>query len=479
MKNNDDFSPETIDEQIDRLAQSQPSQNLNATLTHQLKAMCEEDRTTLERVRVRYTAHLNAQPSFDVLPSSRRNEGTFSVDSPQPRERPVRQSRRVFALAAVLLVAVFLMGSALWIVKSLQQPEKGNTHPGQTPQSSQTHTPTWTPTATSVTPAVAPSGRSYPPLVYDDAMNALLLFSGQDYTGSAPLTDTWIWNGSTWTRLHPAHQPGPRTDAAIAYDPTTQQIVLYGGLSTAGNTPTLSDTWTWNGSDWTQQHPASSPPARLFSSLAYDDGSGQLVLFGGEAPGMNSRGTALNDTWIWTGSNWQQQHPATVPPARAKASLAYDDGSGQLVLFGGDADTSGVVALNDTWIWTGSNWQQQQPRTSPATSATLQGQAVTFDSPGMVYNPTTGKLMLTLIGQGANNDGAQTDYWTQADWTWTGNNWIEENATGPAVQSSQIFYDEHLHTVFELTTFLPRTSVTIENKLWKWTGQTWIVVENW
>lgn len=89
------------------------------------------------------------------------------------------------------------------------------------------------------------------------------------------------------------------------------------------------------------------------------------------------------------------------------------------------------------------------------------------------------QIPLTLIGRGANNDGAQTDYWTQADWTWTGNNWIEENTTGPAVQSSQIFYDKRLHMVFELTTFLPRTSVNIENKLWKWTGQTWVAVENW
>ena len=86
--------------------------------------------------------------------------------------------------------------------------------------------------------------------------------------------------------------------------------------------------------------------------------------------------------------------------------------------------------------------------------------------------------MLTLIGLGA-NDGTRADYFTQADWTWDGRNWTEVSATGPAVEAGQLFYDAHLQTIFELTSFIPRTSVDVENKLWKWTGQTWAIVESW
>ncbi len=86
--------------------------------------------------------------------------------------------------------------------------------------------------------------------------------------------------------------------------------------------------------------------------------------------------------------------------------------------------------------------------------------------------------MLTLIGLGA-NDGTQADYFTQAEWTWDGRNWTEVTAIGPAVTEGQIFYDAHLHTIFELTSFIPRTSVDVENKLWKWSGQTWVLVESW
>lgn len=481
MMNNDDFSPETVDEEIESFLHAQPRESLNAGITRELQAMCEEDRAMIERVRERYAARtgsrlaLDAQTAPEPSAPAWSNAGEFSEAPAQQRVKPGRRSRRVLALVAAVLVAAMLVGSVLWMGGVLHQPGGVVAHPGMTPQITRSHTPT----PGVVLPALTPSGRVTAQLVYDDATNALLLFSGQEYTGAPPLTDTWSWNGSIWTRLHPAHNPGPRNGAAIAYDPATRQVVLFGGISNAnsGGTPILGDTWTWNGSDWTQQRPASSPSARMEASLAYDAASSQLVLFGGKhTTGFNI--SELNDTWTWNGSNWIQQHPATVPPARLQAALAYDSAGSQLVLFGGYGATGNGPGLNDTWTWSGSNWAQQHPRTAPALSATLQGQAVTFAHPSMVYDPTTGKIMLTLIGQGA-NDGTQADYWTQAIWSWNGSNWSEVSLTGPAVEEGQIFYDARLHTVFELTSFLPRTSVDVENTLWKWTGQTWVAIESW
>ncbi|HLG92667.1 MAG TPA: hypothetical protein VKY15_06770, partial [Acidimicrobiales bacterium] len=70
-----------------------------------------------------------------------------------------------------------------------------------------------------------------------------------------------------------------------------------------------NDTWTYDGTTWAQQFPATSPPVRDGASMAYDPAIGKVVLFGGENPSF------LGDTWTYDGT-WAQQFPATSPPAR-------------------------------------------------------------------------------------------------------------------------------------------------------------------
>ena len=114
----------------------------------------------------------------------------------------------------------------------------------------------------------------------------------------------------------------------------------------------------WNGTNWTQKSPATSPPARFSHAMAYDAAHGQVVLFGGEG---NSG--LLSDTWVWDGANWTQKSPATSPPARFSHAMAYDAAHGQVVLLGGYA-YSGY--LSDTWVWDGANWTQESPCHQPA-----------------------------------------------------------------------------------------------------------------
>jgi galactose oxidase-like protein len=53
----------------------------------------------------------------------------------------------------------------------------------------------------------------------------------------------------------------------MAYDAATSTVVLFGGSGKMH--PDLGDTWTWGGSTWTKQAPATSPHAREFASMAY------------------------------------------------------------------------------------------------------------------------------------------------------------------------------------------------------------------
>ena len=87
--------------------------------------------------------------------------------------------------------------------------------------------------------------------------------------------------------------------------------------------------------------------------MAYDSARGQVVLFGRE----NAANFLYGDTWVWDGANWTQKFPQTSPPAREAHAMAYDSAHGQVVLFGGSGAASlfGPGYLNDTWMWDGSN----------------------------------------------------------------------------------------------------------------------------
>jgi hypothetical protein len=78
--------------------------------------------------------------------------------------------------------------------------------------------------------------------------------------------------------------------------------------------------------------------------MTFDPGTGQLILFGGVTTGN----AILDDTWSWNGSTWTQLSPATSPQPDGDASMDYDPGVGQLILFGG---TNGNGYTNETWTY--------------------------------------------------------------------------------------------------------------------------------
>jgi hypothetical protein len=68
--------------------------------------------------------------------------------------------------------------------------------------------------------------------------------------------------------------------------------------------------------------------------MAYDPGLGATALFGGAfAPASQYQ----NDTWTWNGTNWTEISPAdTLPPGRAGAGMDYDVVDKVMLLLGGN-----------------------------------------------------------------------------------------------------------------------------------------------
>jgi hypothetical protein len=117
--------------------------------------------------------------------------------------------------------------------------------------------------------------------------------------------------------------------------PAALAAALLAALGVPGITPPAALAGSAPVLTWTRQAPATHPPARSEAAMAYDPATGNMVLFGGQG-GVTV--TVQSGTWAWDGSNWARQHPKTSPPARDLPSMAYDAATGNMVLFGGGSD---------------------------------------------------------------------------------------------------------------------------------------------
>ena len=197
-------------------------------------------------------------------------------------------------------------------------------------------------------PAVSPPARNTQGMAYAPFAKRILMFGGSSNAGGV-LNVTWEWDGTTkiWKQLFPA--------------------VLYGGDSATGDCcdTHYTDTWKWNGKTWTQQFPVSSPPARALPALAYDAALEKLVMFGGYL----TPGEGLNDSWSWDGTTWTQSQTTFSPPGRWAAGVAYDAAIKSIVLFGGEVyrrsrrerhlargSISHLSYNGESRVTTGENW---------------------------------------------------------------------------------------------------------------------------
>jgi hypothetical protein len=153
----------------------------------------------------------------------------------------------------------------------------------------------------------------------------------------------------------------------MKYDGFTQKLVLFGGSGQSCTTSKgvttctakdLNDTWTWDGAQWKQQAPTTSPPVRDAYGMAFDGTSQKIVILGGEYFTCSTQNcqVLLGDTWSWDGTTWKQEQPQASPSPRVYPQMDWDIRNGQIILFGaGQAFTSVNPTATDTWSWSHSN----------------------------------------------------------------------------------------------------------------------------
>jgi hypothetical protein len=151
---------------------------------------------------------------------------------------------------------------------------------------------------------VQPEHRYSEEFAYDSARRRTVIFGGEAcFDDCTYFKDTWTWDGRVWAQEQPDSNARFISGGAMAYDPLRRQAVLFGGHQTF--IWLLRDTWIWDGTSWKRLHPSDAPSAREGQAMAWQEATDQIVLFGGrDYPANTVR--YWNDTWTWDGSTWTE-----------------------------------------------------------------------------------------------------------------------------------------------------------------------------
>ena len=120
---------------------------------------------------------------------------------------------------------------------------------------------TWTYDGTTWTlqsPAVQPLLVYGASAAFDPGLQGVVLFGGG--SGGVDQNTTWLWDqvGATWTQLFTGQSPPAREGAGMVYDAALDRVILFGGQDNNG--ASLNDTWELSSAPPT---PTPSPTATL------------------------------------------------------------------------------------------------------------------------------------------------------------------------------------------------------------------------
>ena len=128
-------------------------------------------------------------------------------------------------------------------------------------------------------------------MAYDPARQRTVLFGGNN---GAVNGETWEFDGQGWT-LVSTTGPSPRERHGMVWDPITASVLLHGGAISTG--ASNNQTWSWNGSTGTQ---IATGPTRAGHAMAYFPTMQRVILYGGSGAGVSQR------AWSWDGSSWTE-----------------------------------------------------------------------------------------------------------------------------------------------------------------------------
>lgn len=139
--------------------------------------------------------------------------------------------------------------------------------------------------------------------------------------------NTYDWDGFDW-HLITTSGPGPRSYTTLAFDPSRNEMVTFGGV--VGSVYQL-DTWTFDGAQWTQETTNNAPSRRHSHAMFTSTALNGVVLFGGDNGPLS-----FDDTWLWQNGTWTELFLQVRPPAGRSVGTAGRPGQTPVVAAGGE-----------------------------------------------------------------------------------------------------------------------------------------------
>ncbi len=174
-------------------------------------------------------------------------------------------------------------------------------------------------------------------MTYDTLRDRILMYGGG---GSCCASELLAYDSISgqWTLVSRTAKPMGRSQMFIAYDPGSNQLIMFGGMSGSD----LDDTWTYNFSTNRWDVLSWGTPGYLFHGLAYDAQSDRTILVAGFG--------CADRTWAYDfrADRWTNMKPdlpyGTSSPQRA---VAYDTSLDRVICF--DGRTVAYDFDSNTW----------------------------------------------------------------------------------------------------------------------------------
>ena len=181
----------------------------------------------------------------------------------------------------------------------------------------------------------------------------------------------------SWTLLGPSGLTFPlfRSGSTSVYDPSSNRIILFAGLSddAAAGDPRLNDVWVETNANglggtgaWSNLIPSGSPQVRSDHSAVYDAANNRMIIYGGcgAVPTSNGCLPIADNVWVLSNANgiggtptWTQLFPTGgPPPARQGHQAVYDPTTNSMIVWAGqNGGGDGCGTFSDVWVLSHAN----------------------------------------------------------------------------------------------------------------------------